>query len=120
MKRFGLTLMAALCLATSSFAVSNQPTTEKSVKWNGYINTAKLSKYLDLDSSQYDQVNDICTYFNMQMSQAMTAKKDQDKKLRNAVYGNLKLMKEALNAKQYANYARILNVTLQNKGIEVK
>ena len=37
-----------------------------------------------------------------------------------AVYGNLKLMKKTLNEKQYADYARVLNVTLQNKGIEVK
>ena len=35
-------------------------------------------------------------------------------------YGNLKLMKKTLNEKQYADYARVLNVTLQNKGIEVK
>ena len=49
-----------------------------------------------------------------------TSKKNQEKLLRNAVYGNLKLMKKTLNEKQYADYARVLNVTLQNKGIEVK
>ena len=36
---------------------------------------------------------------------------------RNAVYGNLKLMKKTLNEKQYADYARVLNVTLQNKDV---
>ena len=51
---------------------------------------------------------------------ATTAKKDQKKKLHNAVYGNLKLMRKALTDKQYAEYARVLNVTLQNKGIEMK
>ena len=40
--------------------------------------------------------------------------------LRNAIYGNLKLMKKTLNEKQYADYTKILNITLQNKGIEVK
>ena len=39
--------------------------------------------------------------------------------MRNAVYGNLKLMKKTLDAKQYANYARVLNATLQNKGIKI-
>ncbi len=54
------------------------------------------------------------------MGRATTAKKDQEKKLHNAVYGNLKLMKKTLTDKQYADYAKVLNVTLQNKGIEVK
>ena len=47
-------------------------------------------------------------------------KKSQEKLVRNAVYGNLKLMKKTLSEKQYADYAKVLNVTLQNKGIEVK
>ena len=54
------------------------------------------------------------------MGRATTAKKDQEKKLHTAVYGNLKLMKKTLTDKQYADYAKVLNVTLQNKGIEVK
>jgi hypothetical protein len=29
-------------------------------------------------------------------------------------------MKKTLSEKQYADYAKVLNVTLQNKGIEVK
>ena len=53
-------------------------------------------------------------------NQPTTAKKDQEKKLHNAVYGNLKLMKKTLTDKQYADYTKVLNVTLQNKGIEVK
>ena len=40
--------------------------------------------------------------------------------MHNAVYGNLKLMKNTLDAEQYAAYAKVLNVTLKNKGIEVK
>lgn len=54
------------------------------------------------------------------MSRATNSKKNQEKLLRNAVYGNLKLMKRTLNEKQYSDYAKVLNVTLQNKGIEVK
>ena len=74
MKRFGLTLVAAFCLASVSFAAGNQPTNEK---WEGNINVSKLSSYL-------------------------------------------KLMKKALDEKQYAEYTKVLNVTLKNKGIEVK
>lgn len=117
MKRFGLTLVAALCLTATTFAAGNQPTTEK---WNGNINVEKLGKYLKLSSSQYEEVSNICDYFNRQMMRASYSKKNQDKLLHNAIYGNLKLMKQTLNEKQYSEYARLLNITLQNKGIEVK
>ena len=106
MKRLGLTLVAAVCLTATTFAAGNQPTT---AKWEGNINITKLSKYLNLDSNQHEE-----------MERATNSKKNQEKLLRNAVYGNLKLMKKTLNEKQYADYARVLNVTLQNKGIEVK
>ena len=86
MKRLGLTLVAALCLAATTFAAGNQPTT---AKWEG------------------------------NMSRATTAKKDKEAKLRNAVYGNLKLMRKTLSAEQYAKYAALMNITLQNKGIEL-
>ncbi len=49
MKRLGLTLVAALCLAASTFAAGNQPTT---AKWEGNINVNKLGKYLQLNSVQ--------------------------------------------------------------------
>ena len=53
------------------------------------------------------------------MSRAVRAKKNSDEKVRNAVYGNLKLMKQTLNEKQYADYVRLMAVTLRNKGIDV-
>lgn len=117
MKRLGLTLMAAVCLTASTFAAGNQPAT---AKWKGNINVTKLSRYLNLSANQHEEVATICEYFNTQMERAVSSKKNQEKLLRNAVYGNLKLMKQTLDQKQYANYARVLNVTLQNKGIEVK
>ena len=103
MKRFGLTLVAAVCLSASTFAAGNQ-----------------LSKYLKLSANQQKEVTNICEYFNEQMSRATNSKKNQEKLLRNAIYGNLKLMKRTLDEKQYSDYAKVLNVTLQNKGIEVK
>ena len=49
MKRLGLTLVAAVCLAASTFAAGNQPTT---ARWEGNINVNKLSKYLNLSANQ--------------------------------------------------------------------
>ncbi|WP_294634545.1 hypothetical protein [uncultured Bacteroides sp.] len=117
MKRLGLTLVAAVCLTATTFAAENQPTT---TKWDGSINVSKLSRYLNLADDQHAEVTNICEYFSTQMERATTAKKDQQKRLRNAVYGNLKLMKQTLTDKQYSDYTKVLNITLQNKGIEVK
>lgn len=117
MKRLGLTLVAALCLSATTFAAENQPTT---TKWEGNINVNKLGRYLDLNASQSEEVANICDYFSEQISKATTAKKDKDTKLRHAVYGNLKLMRKTLNGKQYAKYAALMNITLKNKGIELK
>lgn len=117
MKRLGLTLVAAICLAATTFAAGNQPVVEK---WEGRINVSKLSRYLQLNAGQQEEVSNICEYFNQQMERAASAKKNQEKLLHNAVYGNLKLMKKTLNEKQYADYTKVLNVTLKNKGIEVK
>ena len=62
MKRLGLTLVTALCLAASTFAAGNQPTT---AKWEGNINGAgqdteqSYTRYKDLfhqyASSQRDR-----------------------------------------------------------------
>ena len=116
MKRLGLTLMAAVCLTATTFAAGNQPTT---AKWDGNINVTKLSKYLKLSADQHEEVANICDYFSEQMSRATTAKKDKEAKLRNAVYGNLKLMRKTLSAEQYAKYAALMNLTLLNKGIDL-
>ncbi|CDB11043.1 MULTISPECIES: hypothetical protein [Bacteroides] len=118
MKRFGLTLVAAFCLAATTFAAGNQPTTEK--KWEGSINVNTLSKYLKLTQSQHEKVADICKYFKKQMTLANEVAEDQDEMRRKAVQANLKLMKETLDEKQYEEYAKVLNTTLENKGIEVK
>ncbi|MBP1613522.1 MAG: hypothetical protein H6Q13_970 [Bacteroidetes bacterium] len=117
MKRLGLTLVAALCLAVSTFAAGNQPTT---AKWEGNINVSKLSKYLKLTSAQTEEVANISDYFTEQMGKASNSSKKQDELLKTAVYGNLKLMKKTLSPEQYSKYTTVLNITLQNKGIELK
>ena len=46
--------------------------------------------------------------------------KNSEEKVRNAVYGNLKLMKQTLDEKQYSNYVRLMAMTLRNKGIDIE
>ena len=118
MKKFGLTLVAALAFSASVFANGVIDSTAVA-KWDGSINKAKLNKYLKLTSAQNEEVADICDYFQEQMKLANRSSKDTDQKVRNAVYGNLKLMKKTLNDKQYADYVRLMALTLRNKGINI-
>ena len=120
MKRSGLTFMAALAFSASVFAGTTQGNESKAAaQWDGSINKAKLSRYLQLTSDQHDEVENICDYFQGEMSRALRAKKNSDEKVRNAVYGNLKLMKQTLNEKQYSDYVRLMGITLLNKGIDI-
>ena len=111
MKRLGLTLAAALVFSVSMFAEGVQDNNAQ--KWNGSINKSKLTKYLNLSSNQHEKVADICDYFEQEMTRANASKTD------NAVYGNLKLMKQTLDDKQYSNYVRLMAMTLRNKGIDL-
>jgi hypothetical protein len=116
MKRLVLAAMAVICLSAGSFAAGKQPVTT----WEGNINISKLSNYLKLSSAQTEEVANISVFFDEQMWRATRAKKNQGKMLQNAVYGNLKLMKQTLSPEQYAKYVKLINVTLQNRGIEIK
>jgi len=114
----GLTFIAALALSATVFANGNQTKTPE--KWNGSINKAQLGKYLKLSSDQSEEVADICDFFEAEMKMANRAKEGQDEKVRKAVYGNLKLMKNTLNEKQYSDYLKLMGMTLRNKGIDIE
>ena len=72
MKRLGLTLVAALCLAATTFAAGNQPTT---AKWEGNINVSKLGKYLKLNSDQSEEVAIISPHRCQELQQRRKIKK---------------------------------------------
>ncbi|MCD8292509.1 MAG: hypothetical protein LUC23_01940 [Prevotellaceae bacterium] len=117
MKRFGLTLMAALCISATTFAAGNQPTESN---WYENINVNKLGRYLNLTADQHQEVTGIINTFGRQMYRAENAGKNQDKRVRRAVNSNLRMMWQTLDDKQYADYKHLMDVTLDNKGIELK
>ena len=120
MRKLGFTLVAALAFSVSAFANNANDTINVAGKWDGTINKAKLTKYLQISSQQNEQVASICDYFQEQMKVANSSKKNSDQKVRNAVYGNLKLMKNTLTEKQYSDYLRLMALTLRNKGIDIQ
>ncbi|NBH90335.1 hypothetical protein [Parabacteroides distasonis] len=79
------------------------------------VEFSRLSSYLGLAPSQMEEVLNINDYFVREQRKSLSKDlRRQDERLQKAVYGNLKLMKEALTADQYRKYVILLNVTNNN------
>lgn len=79
------------------------------------VEFSRLSSYLGLAPYQMEEVLNINDYFVQEQRKSLSKDlKCQDERLQKAVYGNLKLMKEALTADQYRKYVILLNVTNNN------
>lgn len=76
----------------------------------------RLDAYLGLLPTQVEEVLSINERFLESQATAMAAEgvEARDEAMRQAVYGNLKLMREALNEDQYRKYVTLLNVTNNN------
>ena len=102
MRRLGMAVAAVLLCATMGFARENRNNVSKEPF---AINFEKLS----------NEVANINEYFlDMQGESLRASEKMRDKKMRQAVYGNLKLMKKVLTPEQYRKYVVLLNVTNNN------
>ena len=79
------------------------------------VEFSRLSSYLGLAPYQMEEVLNINDYFVQEQRKSLSKDlKRQDERLQKAVYGNLKLMKEALTADQYRKYVILLNVSNNN------
>ena len=79
------------------------------------VNVGQLVSYLELRPSQINEVGMINDYFREKQSEGLRGShKMRDKRMRQAVFGNLKLMKKALSTDQYRKYVALINVTNNN------
>ena len=116
MKKFVLSVFIALSSSAIGFAENDS----KVADWNMEMHMPQLVRYLDLNSSQYDEVANAADYFNDKMKSASYVKDQRKvKKLNEAVYGSFKLMKGVLDNVQYKKYIRTMNQALRNKGLDV-
>ena len=82
MKRLVLLVVVALGMSATSFAGDKVDGND----WKVDVNVAKLSKYLNLDARQMEEVANISDYFADKVQSASYAKEaKQGKKLREAV-----------------------------------
>lgn len=103
-------LGALLMCVTFSFAEKPTLSREPFV-----VSTKRLAEYLQLTSTQLDEVTNINRYFiEMQNESVKASAKMQERKMHQALYGNLKLMKQALSKEQYRKYVMLINITNNN------
>ena len=110
MKRLVMAMSALLVSVTMSFAQESSLHKEQFV-----VNVGQLVSYLELRPSQINEVAMINDYFREKQSEGLRGShKMRDKRMRQAVFGNLKLMKKALSTDQYRKYVALINVTNNN------
>lgn len=116
MRKFVLSVFIALSSSAIGFAQNDS----KVADWNMEMHMSQLCRYLKLSANQYDEVANALDYFNDKMKSAGYAKNQKKVKyLNEAVYGNFKLMKDALDNIQYKKYLRVMNQSLRNKGLNI-
>lgn len=112
-------LLVVAVLSISAASVAQNETNNKNV-WKMDLRMDRLGRYLELNASQYEKVFYITEYFAEKMRYASYAKNEkQGKRLREAVYGNFKIMKETLTEEQYKKYVYLMSTTLKNRGLDV-
>ena len=110
MKKIGFIVAALFMSVAVSYAERPSLSHEPFI-----VSTGKLASYLKLTPSQIAEVAEINAYFIEKQDECWrTCAKKQDQKRFEAVYGNLKLMKQALNPEQYRKYVTLLNITNNN------
>ena len=110
MKRLVMAMSDLLVSVTMSFAQESSLHKETFV-----VNVGQLVSYLELRPSQINEVAMINDYFREKQSEGLRGShKMRDKRMRQAVFGNLKLMKKALSTDQYRKYVALINVTNNN------
>lgn len=118
MKKIVLTVVAAMSL-TVAFAAGekdNNNANASAYKFN--VSTYALSRALNLNQDQVDIVEDINRTFSVEMmNAALLDSSERDAKVDNAIKKDLAYMRSVLSNKQYREYVKLLNVTLNNRGI---
>lgn len=113
MKRMVMAVAALVLSVTMGFAQGSDLSKEPFL-----VNMTQLTSYLELHPSQMNEVSLINAYFIEKQNESLRAgDKLRDKKMRQAVFGNLKLMKKALSSDQYRKYVALINVTNNNNRV---
>ena len=121
MKKIVLTVAAVMSM-TLAFAAGENDNNNTTTNANAYkfnVSTYALSRALNLNYDQVDVVEDINRTFATEMMNASVAdNSERDAKVQSAIKeGIFSYMRYVLNDRQYREYVKLLNVTLNNRGL---
>ena len=121
MKKIVFTL-AALMTMTLAFAEgetkTNAPVAAEQAKYEMNVNVSALARTLNLDADEIDAVNVISEDLKNDMKKAGQALgEDRDNLYKKAIRHNLSYMHAVLDNEQYRTYVKLLNATLNNRGL---
>ena len=113
MKKIILTLVSVFLMSVNGMA--NESENDYKSNW---IKVESLSRYLNLNSMQQEEVQGIQKYFDEQLERASRIKGNRRAvKTEIVVKENLKLMHDILRPEQFRKYVTTLNLTLENRGL---
>lgn len=117
MKKIFLTIVAMLSM-TMAYAETENVNIENNMKaYDMSVNYTKLAVCLGLDLDQMEVVENIHETFREEMLNVASAKEDKSERLNTAVKRDLQYMRYVLDDKQFNKYQKLLNVTLDNRGL---
>lgn len=117
MKKSFLTIVAMLSM-TMAYAETENVNIENNMKaYDMSVNYTKLAVCLGLDLDQMEVVENIHETFREEMLNVASAKEDKSERLNTAVKRDLQYMRYVLDDKQFNKYQKLLNVTLDNRGL---
>ena len=118
MKKIVLTMTAMLAVLTASAANVNsqEPADTKAYEW--HVNMNKLNDVLGLTSEQWEDMVSINSVMDADLKKAFKADGDiRNTEVQRALTRNVKMTKQVLNDKQMRVYLRLLNFTVNNRGL---
>jgi hypothetical protein len=121
MKKIVFTL-AALMTMTLAFAEgetkTNAAVAAEQAKYEMNINVSALARTLNLDADEIDAVNFISADLQKDMKKAGEAQgEDRADLYKKAIKHNLSYMHAVLDEDQYRTYVKLLNTTINNRGL---
>lgn len=123
MKKIVFTL-AAMMTMTLAFAEGETSTKDNAAvaaeaqKYEMNINVNALARTLGLSSDEIDAINYISEDLHRDMKKAGAAEgEERDRLYKKSIRHNLSYMHAVLDNDQYREYAKLLNVTLNNRGL---
>ena len=118
MKKMILTLVAMLSMTTAFAEGENTNAVANVEAYKMDININKLADALNLGDDQKEAVENIHHVFSTEMTYAAQyGNADRDAMVKDAIKTDVKRMSRVLNAEQMKKYLMLLNITINNRGL---